>query len=507
MVDSVPFSDAAAAFAIVLTLVWAGVAAALWASFVRHSRHAAAPAPPARRARLPGSAGILPAELGGAASARAPAAHPTRKTEIWRAATAQSEPFNFSTSQPFNFSTGNAYSYTVAIDEDADGVPLVMRGRLLSTAVPGANGAAIATTYAYDGASSRVISVLTTGSPTVTYGYNERGERVRTSQDGKAILTDTYYETIDQQVYRVNTAKLHADGSRIAYSHTDNGRPTRTTWARGAWREHSYGADNLVGGTTYSGTAMPSVAYTYYDSDKVASASLSDGTAYAYDYDDRLLCTNESVTVGGETFAVNRTYDEFHRAKETAVVVTNVKHSSASRLYDAEDRNCGYAITNAAGRSVSVAFAYGGSHLTNTVFTMPNGSIFSVKLTRETSRKHLVTRRDYSFNDIPIYWYSTEYDLLSRPTNATDSAALDRAWRYNHRSELASANVGANRLLWVMRRKLPFRFRRDGLGRREEVLSGPRRRAQRRLNQRLPRRQVAKGQQEGGGVLARSMLF
>ena len=125
--------------------------------------------------------------------------------------------------------------------------------------------------------------------------------------------------------------------------------------------------------------------------------------------------------------------------------VMEIKHKMESRLYDAEDRNCGYALSNAAGRSVSVAFAYDGSHLTNTVFTMPNGSRFSARLSRETGRRHLVTRRDYSFNDIPIYWYSTEYDLLSRPTNATDSAALDRAWRYNHRSELASANVGANR--------------------------------------------------------------
>ncbi len=32
-----------------------------------------------------------------------------------------------------------------------------------------------------------------------------------------------------------------------------------------------------------------------------------------------------------------------------------------------------------------------------------------------------------------------------RPTNATDYAALDRAWNYNRRSELVSANIGTNR--------------------------------------------------------------
>ena len=59
--DSVPFSDAAAAFAIVLTLVWAGVAAALLGSFVRHSRRATTPPPPAGR---PGGPDFQPA-MGG----------------------------------------------------------------------------------------------------------------------------------------------------------------------------------------------------------------------------------------------------------------------------------------------------------------------------------------------------------------------------------------------------------------------------------------------------------
>jgi len=275
------------------------------------------------------------------------------------------------------------------------------------------------------------------------FGYDTEGRKTRgwTTRDGGAAWDETQWEF--DPASGLNTAKQYANGSRVAYAYTDNGKRTRTTWARGAWKQHAYNERNLVSGTTYSGTVTPSVAYAYADSGKMASAILSDGTSYAYGYDDRLLNTNESVTAAGEAFSVNRTFDEFRRAQETAVVVTNVQHSAKVRLYDSEDRVCGYALTNAAGRGVSVSLAYDGSYVTNTVYTLPNGSTFSARLSREAGRRNLVTRRDYLFGDQSIYWYSTEYDLLDRPTNATDSVSLVREWLYNRRSELAAATVGA----------------------------------------------------------------
>ena len=143
--------------------------------------------------------------------------------------------------------------------------------------------------------------------------------------------------------------------------------------------------------------------------------------------------------------ACNRTFDEFRRAQETAVVVTNVRHAAKVRLYDSEDRVCGYALTNAAGRGVSVSLGYDGSYLTNMTYVLPNGCVFTTRLTREAARRNLVTRRDYFFGGQSMYWYSTEYDLLNRPTNATDSVSLVREWLYNRRSELAAASVGTNR--------------------------------------------------------------
>ena len=63
---------------------------------------------------------------------------------------------------------------------------------------------------------------------------------------------------------------------------------------------------------------------------------------------------------------------------------------------------------------------------------------------RKGSRKELVTLRDYSYGAQSAYWYSADYDLIGRPTNATDSVSLMREWLYNNRSELAAATIGIN---------------------------------------------------------------
>ena len=164
------------------------------------------------------------------------------------------------------------------------------------------------------------------------------------------------------------------------------------------------------------------------------------GTAFTF-----VFGVRGEVSVGGESFSVNRTHDQFCCASETAVVITNVRLAAKVRLYDSEDRVCGYALTNAAGRGVAVTLAYDGLHVTNMSYTLPDGGVLAVNLTRERARKELVTRRDCFFGGQSIYWYSTEYDLLNRPTNATDSASLAREWLYNRRSELAAATIGAGR--------------------------------------------------------------
>ena len=148
------------------------------------------------------------------------------------------------------------------------------------------------------------------------------------------------------------------------------------------------------------------------------------------------------ATIGSNVFA--RTYDNHRRPSTTSVIVTNAVHAAKSRLYDSENRVSGYALTNAAGRGISVALAYDGSYLTNTVYALPNGARFCVKLQRDPGRRNLVTRRDHAFNVNSIHWYSTDFDLLGRPTNAVDSISIARTYLYNRRGELAAAQIGAN---------------------------------------------------------------
>ena len=121
-----------------------------------------------------------------------------------------------------------------------------------------------------------------------------------------------------------------------------------------------------------------------------------------------------------------------------------MRHQATIREEELKNRVCGYALTNSLGRGVDVAIAYDGSYVTNMTYVLPNGSRFAASLTRKASRKQLIARRDYSFDDQPTYWYSIGYDLLGRPTNATDSVSLVWEWLYNRRSELAAAQMGTN---------------------------------------------------------------
>ena len=354
-----------------------------------------------------------------------------------------------------NVATG-ATNRTESIEYD-------LSGNAICRAVDhGADGVAVATAE-YDMLNREVHRTDALGHGTVTHydalgrpvftggdaypikvGYDTQGRKTSssTTRDDGAIWDVTQWEF--NPASGLNTAKQYANGSRISYDYTDNGQKTRTTWARGAWKQNVYNERNLVSGTTYSGTVTPSVAYAYADSDKLTSATLSDGTSYAYAYDDALLCTNETATIAEDNFTITRTYDTFQRNEETAVSITNVRHAAKVRLYDSENRVCGYAITNSLGRGLNVSFRYDGSYLTNMVYALPNGNQFALNLSRKVSRQDLVTLREYSFGAQSVYWYSTDYDLIGRPTNATDSVSLMRDWSYNNRSELAAASIGTN---------------------------------------------------------------
>ena len=244
----------------------------------------------------------------------------------------------------------------------------------------------------------------------------------------------------------------------IAYGYNDDGLRTLTSWAReGAYRQTDYDALGRVDGIIYGDMSLtPQVQIFYTDAgrpDLVDLFSYDFGTSYFYSYDDRLLCTREEIhfddwsTCAFDEFALARSFDACRRGKGMHVGYDGVDYAQLMRTYDAENRVAAYSLTNSAGHVVNVAFAYDGSRTTGlTYYTTDEATpaTFALALTRDAGRPELVTRRDYAFNGSPVYWHETVYDVLGRPTGANDSRTLVRQWLYNRRSELASAQVGAN---------------------------------------------------------------
>ena len=293
----------------------------------------------------------------------------------------------------------------------------------------------------YDGL-GRTVSVGGDTHPLMS-GYDSAGRKTQglTTRDGGETWDVTTW-TFDP-LSGLNTAKRYADGSQISYAYTDNGRKTRTTWARGVWKENAYDAANRISGVTYS-DETPAVAYAYSAAGKVSEAAVANGAQTVYGYDSRLLCTNESVSVGADRVNVVRAYDDRSRCDFVAVEVTNVAYAVKTRRFDAYGRVVDYGITNACGRGMAASLQYTGSRVDGIAYTLPNGGTFTSSFSRSASRPDLVTRRDYRFGTGSIYWYETGYDLAGRPTNAVDSVSLARAYLYNRRNELAEALVGTN---------------------------------------------------------------
>ena len=69
--------------------------------------------------------------------------------------------------------------------------------------------------------------------------YDTQGRKTNglTTRDDGATWNETRWEF--DEASGLNTAKIYADGSRISYAYAADGKKTRTTWARGAWKENA----------------------------------------------------------------------------------------------------------------------------------------------------------------------------------------------------------------------------------------------------------------------------
>ncbi len=272
--------------------------------------------------------------------------------------------------------------------------------------------------------------------------YDSQGRKVSssTTRDNRATWDTTLWQYDSATGYK--TSKTYANGSQIHYTYTHDGKPLRTTWARGELKENAYDENHRLTSTTFSSTST--VARTYASAGQLETIVDSQGIEHTYNHNTRLLVTNETVSLNNKEFNVARTYDNREREETTKVDFANKVYSLRTRGYDNESRLSNLTFRNSNNRVASVSHSYSGSYLTGYEITLPNGRVFSRELTRDTIFRDLIKRQDYNFNGASIYWANYHYDGLNRLTNTVDSISLIRAYGYNARSEVISALIGTN---------------------------------------------------------------
>ena len=283
----------------------------------------------------------------------------------------------------------------------------------------------------YDSA-GRVISQTGATYP-VRRNYDTMGhmKSLRTTRDGS---TDDETRWFFDFATGLATNKIYADGSSIVYAYTDEGQPTRTTWARGAWKENDYNALGLLSGISYS-DSTPAVSYDYGAFKRVASASNSVATC-RYSRDIHGMATNEAATAVGEMHIIARTSDARQRVGTLLVdgtLYAAYGYGLANRLET---------ITNA---SFSAQYSYWFNRPAGYALTLPNGKVFSQTLQRDRARPELITSVTHAFDGSPIFLSAYTYDALSRSIQRLDRTSAETVtnqFAYNARSEVATAVLG-----------------------------------------------------------------
>ena len=254
------------------------------------------------------------------------------------------------------------------------------------------------------------------------YDSAGRATSLATTRDGAAWDTTRWvYDTRTG----LATSKLYADNSAVMYSHTPDGKPLRTTWARGEWRENSYNADGLPATITYS-DATPAVALAYDTFLRLAAVSNA-AAVYAYANDLLGAATNEISIIGDRRHTVTRRFDNRHR-------LASLGTGDATVYYACDTENRLASVSNDA---FAVAYAYTSDGWdAGYTIVLSGGTVISRALTRDNYRRGLVTAIANTVNGAVVGPLAYSYDVLNRVTRRNNDA-----FGYNTRSEVTSATV------------------------------------------------------------------
>jgi RHS repeat-associated protein len=339
------------------------------------------------------------------------------------------------------------------------------------------------TSFAYDEATGRRISVTDSLTNTTYTSYSSDGQVIGTWGATYPVLyeQDAYDRMSAMYTYRgtnsitsysemlglksqmdktawlyheptgLLTNKLYSDGKGTRYTYTPDGRLLTRTWARGITTTYSYSlcCGGSLTGIDYSDNT-PDVAFSY---NRIGQqVTITDGTGIRqFTYDDQLRLAAETNVMG----QITRTYDSLGRSSgffvgpdlASAPLSVSYAFSDLGRFSSVVWSN---SAVGAESHSAIYSYLPGTDHLSGyQVFTGGTTYVSSVLRSYEGNR-NLITEilNSTSSNVISRYQYSN--DAIGRRTQRVDNGSLTNLFSYNIKSELVAAMMAAHTFSWEL---------------------------------------------------------
>ena len=284
----------------------------------------------------------------------------------------------------------------------------------------------------------------------VCYGYDTAGRRTSLATTRDGATWDVTRWSCDAAT-GLCAAKTYADGSTVAYTHTPDGLPLRTTYASGRWTENVYDSKRQSVGR-HSSDGSDDAAFARDAFGRLVSSS-NGIAAVERALADCGTATNEAWTVGGESATLARELDAQGRLAALAG-----RGGALVRALDAQGRLAALAgrdgapSPSAPSPAYAQRYAYGAdgrlAAISNAeavvtyaytpdgldagyTLALANEMTFTRTVVRDPFRRDLVARIENRVNGAPVESLAYAYDALARPVTRNGDA-----FGYNARGEV-----------------------------------------------------------------------
>jgi RHS repeat-associated protein len=301
-------------------------------------------------------------------------------------------------------------------------------GRRVS--ITNALGAVTTTSYDFD---DNIIAQRGAQHP-VLYSYDEYGRMrtmttFRTENLASGDVTTWHYD----EATGLLVFKEYADGKGPSYDYTPDGRPTRTTWARGAWFENVYDSKGRIIQVRYDDPSLDTMIE-YDRLGRIISTSVP-AASYRYALDCLGHATNEISVIDGVTNKIIRDFDNLGR--QTHLRVANLDYDQ-SFSYDEFGR---LAVVDLPRATVTYDYTPDSLDAGHSILTSSN-AVVTRTLIRDSLRPDLITSVSNLINDVDSgSSFDYTYDAIRRPVVRNHDE-----FSYNLRNEIVWARYGTNAL-------------------------------------------------------------